>query len=135
MGNDDNTWIVKENINGVKRWARHQDKPKSKSKSKSKGANKKESAHKIKLYDFYNIVHVTDTKFKNVVNNSTPIIKKTLQKLNKFVKDVCKLGKLTDIIPLPLSKTGQYWVDYPHDYITDKYNDKYRDSKTICILS
>jgi hypothetical protein len=133
-GNDGNKWIVQENINGIKRWVKIQPKSKRESKTKTKSKSKSKTKSKTKekaksvslnMYDFYNIVQITETEFKDVINKSTPNVRNTLEKLNDLVKVIRKTGKIAHIIPLPLSRSGMHWMDYPNSYMSEMYGDEY----------
>ena len=137
VGNDGNTWVIKESKNGTKSWKLHKKvntktkstskgtlkkfkKTKSKTKSKSKKPKRKSKAGKFSVLDFYDVKQMTLTQLEKVINNKTKtkniynkIKTKLIPALQDAVTNVC-------VVPLPFSDGGVFWSDYPLDYARDK---------------
>lgn len=132
-GNDGNIWKVVENTNGVKRWKLDRKKT-SKSGTKEKKTKskdtKKGNKKKISALDFYDVIHVDETEFKNICKKSNQLVQDTIDHVIKLIVDLRKLGKIAHLIPLPISSNGIYWSDYAGDYLDDVYGQEwYSNSK------
>lgn len=125
-GNDGNIWKVVENINGVKRWKIDRKKTETKNKTKSK-TDKKTKKQKISVLDLYDVVHIDETEFKNICKKSNYQIQETINSINKLIIDLRKIGKISHIIPLPLSSGKIWWSDYADDYLNDIYGSEWFD--------
>jgi len=146
-GLDGNIWIIKESVNGVKRWTlyRKQDykiqvsKKKTKNESSKKGSSKKMSKKgsknkpkKKSLETYYDIVKVSDKKLKDIFEQSK--YNNIYIKLkNNIIPELKKLGFYAEIISVPLSKKGMSWSDYPDSILTKKYGNEWVDNNHLYV--
>lgn len=101
-GNDGNTWIITQNINGTKRWKLY------------KNVSKK----RIKSLNNFGFIPVYEKKLDKIMELHKPIY----DKIKKYIiPELNKLGINTYLIPLPLSENGYYFTDYAPEYITEVY--------------
>ena len=111
-GNDGNTWIISQNINGTKRWKLY--------KKVSKKESKKVSKKKIKsLYNF-GFTPVFEKKLDKIMELHNKVVYDKIK--NNIIPELNKLDIKTYIIPQPLSKNGHYFTDYASEYIQEVYN-------------
>lgn len=75
------------------------------------------------VLDMYDVVHLNETEFNNIIKKSPNNVRKTMQSLQDFIKEIRFHDKLAHIIPLPLSEGGIYWSDYAGDYLNDIYGE------------
>jgi len=129
-GNDNNTWIVTENKNGIKRWKLYKKVSKKASKKVSKKASKKVSKKASKIFSdlFFGFTPITEKKLENIIseNENSKKIHNILK--NKIIPEINNIGIETFIIPLLLSDTNVYWSDYAPTYIENKYNKEIEDN-------
>jgi len=143
-GNDGNTWIITENVNGTKRWKLYKKVSKKISKKESKKVSKKISkkeskkvSKKISKKESKKVSKKISKKEIKSLNNFgfTPVFEKKLDKImesynkviynklkNNIIPELNKLGIETYLVPLPLSKSGHYFTDYAPEYIREVYN-------------
>lgn len=115
-GNDGNTWIVVENINGVKRW-----KIFKKITSSSTKSHTKESKKSISITQFYDVPQIKRNNYKKWFENLTKTKRNTIDKLINVVVPLLKEnGMNVLIVPLPISTSGIYWIDYVWDFAKEK---------------
>ena len=111
-GNDGNTWIITENVNGTKRWKLY----KKVSKKESKKVSKKE----IKSLNNFGFIPVYEKKLDKIMEKHNNVVYDKIKK--NIIPELNKLGIETYIVPLPLSKKGHYFTDYAPEYIKEVYN-------------
>jgi hypothetical protein len=123
-GNDGNTWIITENINGIKRWKLYKKVSKkiSKkiSKKVSKKVSKKISKKEIKSLNNFGFTPVFEKKLDKIMESYNKVIYDKLK--NNIIPELNKLEIETYVVPLPLSKSGHYFIDYAPEYIREVYN-------------
>jgi hypothetical protein len=127
-GNDGNTWIITQNVNGTKRWKLYKkvskkiSKKESKKVSKkiSKKESKKVSKKKIKSLNNFGFTPVYEKKLDKIMEKHNKVIYDKIKK--NIIPELNKLGIETYIVPLPLSKNGHYFTDYAPEYIHEVYN-------------
>jgi len=115
-GNDGNTWIITENVNGTKRWKLY----KKVSKKESKKVSKKISKKEIKSLNNFGFTPVFEKKLDKIMESYNKVIYDKLK--NNIIPELNKLGIETYLVPLPLSKSGHYFTDYAPEYIREVYN-------------
>lgn len=124
-GNDNNIWIIVEDKNSIKRWKLYKKPTKIKKDDSSK--TKLTPERKVlSVLDFYDVLQVNDAQLETVTNRSSDNIRNIYKIIKKnIIPQLDKLGWSTDIVPLPLSKKGIYWTDYPYDYLKEKHGEKW----------
>jgi hypothetical protein len=111
-GNDGNTWIITQNVNGTKRWKLY--------KKVSKKISKKISKKKIKSLNNFGFTPVYEKNLDKIMETHNKVIYDKIKK--NIIPELNKLGIETYIVPLPLSKNGHYFTDYASEYIKEVYN-------------
>ena len=119
-GNDGNTWIITENVNGTKRWKLYKKVSKKISKKESKKVSKKISKKEIKSLNNFGFTPVFEKKLDKIMESYNKVIYNKLK--NNIIPELNKLGIETYLVPLPLSKSGHYFTDYAPEYIREVYN-------------
>ena len=131
-GNDGNTWIITQNINGIKRWKLYKKVSKNISKKVSKKSSKKESKKvskkeskkiskkEIKSLNHFGFTPVYEKKLDKIMETHNKVIYDKIKK--NIIPELNKLGIEAYIVPLPLSKNGHYFTDYAPEYIKEVYN-------------
>lgn len=118
-GNDGNTWTIVENVNGVKRWKLY----------------KKINPKTIKITDFYNIPKIKKNNWNKWFEKLSISSRKILEKFkDNIVNDIKGLGIKVELVPLPLSESGVYWIDYVWDVCKEKYPNLIDDEIPILIV-
>ena len=111
-GNDGNTWIITQNVNGTKRWKLY--------KKVSKKISKKESKKEIKSLNHFGFTPVFEKKLDKIMEKHNNVVYDKIKK--NIIPELNKLGIETYIVPLPLSENGYYFTDYASEYIKEVYN-------------
>jgi len=119
-GNDGNTWIITENVNGTKRWKLYKKVSKKISKKESKKVSKKISKKEIKSLNNFGFTPVFEKKLDKIMESYNKVIYDKLK--NNIIPELNRLGIETYLVPLPLSKSGHYFTDYAPEYIREVYN-------------
>ena len=123
-GNDGNTWIITQNVNGTKRWKLYKkiSKKVSKKESKkvSKKISKKVSKKEIKSLNNFGFTPVYEKKLDKIMESYNNVVYDKIKK--NIIPELNKLGIETYIVPLPLSENGYYFTDYASEYIKEVYN-------------
>jgi hypothetical protein len=119
-GNDGNTWIITENVNGTKRWKLYKKVSKKVSKKISKKESKKISKKEIKSLNNFGFTPVYEKKLDKIMEKHNKVIYDKIKK--NIIPELNKLGIEAYIVPLPLSKNGHYFTDYAPEYIKEVYN-------------
>jgi hypothetical protein len=123
-GNDGNTWIITQNVNGIKRWKLYKKVSKKifkkVSKKISKKVSKKVSKKGIKSLNNFVFTPVYEKKLDKIMETHNKVIYDKIKK--NIIPELNKLGIETYIVPLPLSKNGHYFTDYAPEYIKEVYN-------------
>jgi hypothetical protein len=123
-GNDGNTWIITENVNGTKRWKLYKKVSKKVSKKSSKKElkkiSKKSSKKEIKSLNHFGFTPVFEKKLDKIMETHNKVVYDKIKK--NIIPELNKLGIETYIVPLPLSKNGHYFTDYASEYIREVYN-------------
>ena len=123
-GNDGNTWIITQNVNGTKRWKLYKKVSKKvskkSSKKESKKISKKISKKEIKSLNHFGFTPVFEKKLDKIMELHNKVIYDKIKK--NIIPELNKLGIETYIVPLPLSKEGHYFTDYAPEYIKEVYN-------------
>ena len=119
-GNDGNTWIITQNVNGTKRWKLYKKVSKKISKKESKKESKKISKKEIKSLNHFGFTPVFEKKLDKIMETHNKVIYDKIKK--NIIPELNKLGIEAYIIPLPLSKNGHYFTDYAPEYIKEVYN-------------
>jgi hypothetical protein len=119
-GNDGNTWIITQNVNGTKRWKLYKKESKKESKKVSKKISKKVSKKEIKSLNNFGFTPVFEKKLDKIMETHNNVVYDKIKK--NIIPELNKLGIETYIVPLPLSKNGHYFTDYAPEYIRQVYN-------------
>ena len=122
-GKDNNNWIVTKVSSGSLRWIKLTKNVKTTPRKKST-PKRKSKRGSIKKSDFYGFKPVKKMDYKTWTRDLTKTQLSTFNKLIKNVtKEISALGIRVFVVPLPISKDGQFWMDYPWDYVSKKYED------------
>ena len=115
-GNDGNTWIITQNVNGTKRWKLY----KKVSKKISKKISKKVSKKEIKSLNNFGFTPVFEKKLDKIMESYNNVVYDKIKK--NIIPELNKLNIEAYIVPLPLSENGYYFTDYASEYINKVYN-------------
>lgn len=115
-GNDGNTWIITQNVNGTKRWKLY----KKVTKKESKKVSKKVSKKGIKSLNNFGFTPVYEKKLDKIMESYNNVVYDKIKK--NIIPELNKLNIEVYIVPLPLSENGYYFTDYASEYINKVYN-------------
>ena len=102
---------------------------KTKTKTKTKTNTKHKSKKEIKYYK------ITKINWKQLYKNLKKTQISTLDRIINNAKDDLARNNIDlFIVPLPLSKTGHYFIDFAWDIVKEKYDQDWLDKSFIILV-
>lgn len=92
--------------------------------------NNTDSCNIFSTLDLYTNKTIKDEEFKNAYNNSNnnPNIKNTIDNVNKLITKLRTKKYIAQLVPSTMDPDGNFWNDYPFDYMTELYGDDWYEN-------
>ena len=135
LGKDKKKWVIIETKIGSKKWIREGGHVHTKSKKvspvKEKQISKTKKKSFEKYYDFTPVKTINwKLLYKDLDKTQIDSIDKLKNMKNEFEKNNIKFF----VVPLPISRKGLFFIDYPWDVVRDKLEDNYLTNNSFIIM-
>lgn len=84
----------------------------------------------LSTLDLYTNKTINDEEFENVYDSNTDSnIKNTIKNVNKLITKLRNKKYIAHLVPLTMDLDGNFWNDYPFDYMTEIYGNNWYENK------